>query len=277
MTTYSSPWSWYAANTGGGGGETVIFDRSFLTDIQDDASLADGDYILDDAGSNVVQVVVKQGLLSGSSTTVASVTEAAGLDAQVTLNSGSYSYNTVACKIPVSGVDFVAQEVLVQGVLRVESFGTGGAAFANCIFAVGPNDNFRSSGGGYVVTGGIWQPSNVRFVSYSGTSATFDSPIQTTLTPPATITVAALIQGGEVNRVWVRSGDTLFNGVPDTADANVYMRRFSETVSAGTTENASRYSTDLYAGISLASYGTTGVSKAQLQHLKITSSGFPRD
>lgn len=273
MATYPSPYSFLAKR----GGENVIFDRSFLTDVQDDASLADGDYILDDAGNNVVQVVVKQGLVSGSATAVASITEAAGLDAQVTLTSGSYSYHTVACKIPVSSVDFVSQEVLVQGVLRVESFGTGGSAFANCTFAVGPNDNFRSSGGGYVVTGGIWQPSNVRWVTYSGTSATFDSPIQTTLTPPATITVAALIQGGEVNRVWVRSGDTLFNGVPNTADADVYMRRFSETVAAGTTENASRYSSELYAGISLAPYGTSGVSKAQLQRLKVVASGYPRD
>ena len=97
-------------------------------------------------------------------------------------------------------------------------------------------------------------------------------------TLPQDYVCAYVIEGGTIVFSYWRRGTTLFTGVPDPADADVYVQSFGESNGVGVSEDMN-FGTEIAVGLHGINY-TAGAGNgpvAQLKRVKIISAGPGRD
>jgi len=97
-------------------------------------------------------------------------------------------------------------------------------------------------------------------------------------TLPQDYVCAYVVEGGTIVFSYWRRGTTLFTGVPDPADADVYVQSFGESNGVGVSEDMN-FSTEIAVGLHGINY-TAGAGNgpvAQLKRVKIISAGPGRD
>ena len=118
-----------------------------------------------------------------------------------------------------------------------------------------------------------------RAQDYPGNTAyAFGTDQATGATLPQEYVCAYVIEGGTIVFSYWRRGTTLFNGVPDPSDSDVYVQAFAETNAVGTSESKN-FGNEIAVGLHGINY-TSGAGNgpvAQLKRVKITSAGPGRD
>ncbi len=256
------------------GAKQILWSHNLLSDITDDASLADGDNVLADDGSTV-RLTTKTGigLQSGAGTSTASVAEATGWRLLVNKTGGSFTYAYLAHSQDVSSVDFHNNIIVVEAIINITAM--SGGAFDTAMFMVSPDGEFRKAGSATAYGAGIWSSGsmNERAVAYTGTNANFDSSVQRSGggAVPRRMHVQIVIADGIVFTARWRSdsgsGLSFPAAVLNESNADTYKHRWNTTFSE-TTATDHRFSGGaLFWGVSAAAYanGTTTVDIEQVQ------------
>lgn len=252
-----------------------------LTTATADASLADGDTIYESDGTTAIGTMrIGDGLASSGAVFNPIVSlGSGGLSFEAEMTSGSYVWAHASFTLDSSAISWSTDVVVVQLQYRVESIGSKTYEGAGAIF--GEDGRPRETGSGHNWTCMVIDSdsNSERAQDYSGNVAYSLGTTQATgATLPQEYVAAFVVHAGVIVYCYWRRGTTLFNGVPDPSDSDVYVYAFSETNAVGVSETKN-FGNEIAVGLHGINY-TSGAGNgpiAQLRRVKITSAGPGRD
>ena len=250
-----------------------------LTTATADASLADGDVIYESDGTTPIGTMrIGDGTISGTSNLLASI-GSDGLEFNAELASGSYLWSYCAFALDSTAIDWAADVVVVMMQYRVQSIGSKQYEGIGSLF--GEDGYARQSGSGHNWTCMVIDSDvrKERAQDYPGNVAYALGTDQATgATLPQDYVCAYVVEGGTIVFSYWRRGTTLFTGVPDPADADVYVQSFGESNGVGVSEDMV-FGNEIAVGLHGINYtaGAGAGPVAQLKRVKIISAGPGRD
>ena len=257
----------------------TVYEDIDLTEATADSSLANGDTIYKSDGTTAIgTMTITNGLTSGSPNHQCSI-GTNGLEFTLELTSGSYSWPSASFALSNTNIDMSAEVVMVQMVYEVTDVGNNTFDGVGVVF--GEDGKARAAGSGHNWGCQVWDAPthNERVGDYpSGTNYNVGTNQATGATLPQSYVCAWVVHAGTVVRGYWRRGDTIFTGVPDPADSDVYVQDMGETTGITTTESENFGSTWSF-GIAGAVYstGSGNGSSARLKRVRISGAGLGRD
>lgn len=250
-----------------------------LTSATPDASLADGDTIYQADGTTAIGTMrIGDGTVSGTTNLLASI-GAGGLEFNAELASGSYTWAHCCFTLDVSAIDWAAEVVVVMLQYRVESIGS--KTYESIGGCFGEDGRPRTTGSGHNWTCMVVDSDvrTERAQDYPGNVAyAFGTNQASGATLPQDYVAAFVVEGGSIVFTYWRRGTTLFDGVPDPSDADVYVQSFGESNGVGVSEDMTM-GTEIAVGLHGINYtaGAGAGPVAQLKRVKIIGAGPGRD
>ena len=250
-----------------------------LTSATPNASLADGDTIYQADGTTAIGVMrIGDGLINGTTNLQASI-GAGGLEFTAELASGQYTWAHCSFPLDVSAIDWTAEVVVVMLQYRVEAIGAKVYEGAGCIFGEDGRPRTTGSGHNWTCMAIDSDVVNERAQDYAGNvNYSLGTTQATGATLPQEYVGAFVVEGGSIVHCYWRRGTTLFDGVPDPSDADVYVQSFGESNGVGVSETKN-FGTEIAVGLHGICY-TIGAGNApvvQLKRVKIIGAGPGRD
>ena len=250
-----------------------------LTTATADASLADGDTIYESDGTTAIGTMrIGDGTVSGTTNLLASI-GSGGLEFEAELTSGSYTWPHCSFNLDSTNIAWTTDVVVVQLQYRVESIGNKTYEGIGATF--GEDGRPRTTGSGHNWACMVIDSDSrkERAQDYPGNAAyNFGTDQATGATLPQEYVCAFVVHAGTIVYCYWRRGTTLFNGVPDPSDSDVYVQAFAETNAVGVSESKN-FGNEIAVGLHGINY-TAGAGAgpiAQLKRVKITSAGPGRD